>query len=163
VPPRYALAGGPLALGGEVVTGFGRGSRQLGVPTANIPPACLAASGRPLPFGVYFGWAQVELPAGAPAADRGVHKMVMNVGRRPTVNAGGEDASVELHLLHPFAADFYGRPLRALVLGHLRPEVRFAGLPQLLARIRTDVGVARVQLDDPAWAAHRADPRFQKL
>lgn len=38
--------------------------------------------------GVYFGWAQVEAPQGWRDADRAVHKMVMNVGRRPTVNEG---------------------------------------------------------------------------
>ena len=34
--------------------------------------------------------------------------MVMNVGRRPTVNEGGEAASVEVHILHDFQSDFYG-------------------------------------------------------
>jgi hypothetical protein len=40
-----------------------------------------------LPQGVYFGWAQLTLAGGQPA-DGAVHKMVMNVGRRPTVNTG---------------------------------------------------------------------------
>jgi riboflavin kinase len=41
-----------------------------------------------LPQGVYFGWAQLTPAEGSPAADAAVHKMVMNVGRRPTVNTG---------------------------------------------------------------------------
>jgi hypothetical protein len=29
--------------------------------------------------------------------------------------------------------------------------VRFSGLPELLARINTDIGIARSQLDLPRW------------
>ncbi len=57
VPPAYALPGSPLLLDGPVVTGFGRGSRQMGVPTANIDPAPLQSVLAELPLGVYFGCA----------------------------------------------------------------------------------------------------------
>jgi hypothetical protein len=89
VPPNYRFAEAPLYLESTVVTGFGRGSRQLGVPTANMDPAALEQQLQLLSQGVYFGWAQLDLPQGSPAADAAVHKMVMNVGRRPTVNPGG--------------------------------------------------------------------------
>lgn len=36
-------------------------------------------------------------------------RMVMNVGRRPTVNEGNEQNTVEVHLMHPFSKDFYGQ------------------------------------------------------
>lgn len=54
VPRLYAFGQGDDALAtfdGEVLEGYGRGSSQLGFPTANLPPA--AAEG--LPRGVYFG------------------------------------------------------------------------------------------------------------
>jgi len=38
-----------------VTTGFGRGSAQLGFPTANLPPGPLAEALAGLPAGVYFG------------------------------------------------------------------------------------------------------------
>jgi hypothetical protein len=39
--------------------------------------------------------------------------------------------------------------LRVVVLGYIRPEMRFpGGLPQLIDRIKTDVAVGRNQLDD---------------
>ncbi len=57
MPVDYALPGGPVLLGGPVVTGFGRGSRQLGVPTANIDPVPLQDMLSGLPLGVYFGCA----------------------------------------------------------------------------------------------------------
>ena len=53
----FALPGGPLLLGGPVVSGFGRGSRQMGVPTANIDPVPLQGTLADLPLGVYFGCA----------------------------------------------------------------------------------------------------------
>ncbi len=89
VPEGFALPGEPLVLEAPVVTGFGRGSRQLGVPTANLDVALLPADVlAALPRGVFFGWAQLDPPPGWPAEDGCVHKMVMNVGRRPTVNEG---------------------------------------------------------------------------
>lgn len=89
VPPNYRFAAAPLHLSSTVVIGFGRGSKQLGVPTANMDPAPLEQQLQQLPQGVYFGWAQLDPPQGSPAADAAVYKMVMNVGRRPTVNPGG--------------------------------------------------------------------------
>jgi riboflavin kinase len=88
VPTGYRLPAAPIMLASTVVTGFGRGSRQLGVPTANLDPGPLQEQLQQLPQGVHFGWAQLEPPEGWAAADAEVHKMVMNVGRRPTVNTG---------------------------------------------------------------------------
>ena len=66
-------------------------------------------------------WACVDADASQPAADRQVHPMVLNLGRRPTVE---EDAAagitVEAHIMHSFRAGFYGRSCRALVLGFIR-------------------------------------------
>jgi riboflavin kinase len=55
VPPAFHLQSGPLRLAGDVTTGFGRGSAQLGFPTANLPPEPLAGALAGLPSGVYFG------------------------------------------------------------------------------------------------------------
>lgn len=42
-----------------------------------------------------------------------------------------------------------------LLAGLRRPEVKFGGLQELLARINTDIGIARSQLDTPQWAGYR--------
>jgi riboflavin kinase len=203
LPPAYALdaravpavvgsgGGGAqpprLRLEAPVVRGFGRGSRQLGVPTANMDPSALAAAGLQLdqlPRGVYFGWARLVPGEGGEGGsggddsdDHAAHPMVMNVGLRPTVNVGGlEDASVEVHVMHQYQgggggggvgggssssfAEFYGQQLRVVVTGFLRPEMRFEGLPALLSRIKADVGVSKAQLlaeDGPHQSARR-DP-----
>ena len=54
VPPAYLLST-PIVLEGRVVEGFGRGSTQMGVPTANIEPGPLKDRLEGLPLGVYFG------------------------------------------------------------------------------------------------------------
>ena len=159
VPERFGLPGGPaegIGLAASIVHGFGRGSREMGVPTANldVPQVEAALAGRP--HGVYFGFARV---LGAPGADGEVHPMVLNLGQRPTF-ADGDGLSVEAHLLHTFGADFYGREVRALVLGFLRPELRFGSLPELLDRIRQDIGLARAQLAAPALGRFALDPRL---
>ncbi|KAF8857992.1 riboflavin kinase [Acephala macrosclerotiorum] len=56
----------PLRMGGKVVKGFGRGSKELGIPTANLP-----VEGTPwiekAKSGVYFGWASLLLPSDHPS------------------------------------------------------------------------------------------------
>ncbi|GLC45960.1 hypothetical protein PLESTB_001200100 [Pleodorina starrii] len=150
LPPNYRLRS-PVMLSGEVVRGFGRGSRQMGTPTANIDPAPLKQILADLAPGVYFGFAKLDAPQGWPEVDSKVHKAVLNVGSRPTVNRGGEAPTVEVHLLHEFQGgqEFYGSHLQVLVLGFVRPEIRFSGVEALIARIRTDTAIARVQLDAP--------------
>ncbi|KAI5645759.1 riboflavin kinase domain-containing protein [Phthorimaea operculella] len=65
----------PVFLEGEVVKGFGRGSKQLGCPTANYNIEVVRSLPRELQPGVYCGWAQVD--------NGPVHKMVTNIGWCP--------------------------------------------------------------------------------
>ena len=55
VPENYRLQRDPVKLHGDVTSGFGRGSRQLGFATANLPPKPLQQELEGLPKGVYFG------------------------------------------------------------------------------------------------------------
>ena len=71
---------------------------------------------------------------------------MVNVGQRPTF-ADGDGVTVEVHALRDFGRDFYGEAMEVVVVGYLRPEMRFDGLPQLVARIMTDIGLARGALD----------------
>ncbi len=62
-PRAYERPGLPLMLEGPVVEGFGRGSKQLGFPTANLDPGPLQQKLQPLPLGVYWGYADLHMPA----------------------------------------------------------------------------------------------------
>ena len=172
----------PLLLKGTVVRGFGRGSKELGIPTANLDTAALEASGALAGSlaGIYAGWAVVYPPAAAraeksansdsvtlsPELSSGsgghlaptIHKMVMSIGWNPHFK--NETKTVEPHLLHIFPADFYGAELRLVVVGWLRPEASFSSLDALIAAIHGDIADARRELDAAAAAPTGAAAAF---
>ncbi|KAF9349008.1 riboflavin kinase [Mortierella sp. NVP85] len=49
----------PIKMSGTVIKGFGRGSKDLGIPTANLPEEAIAAQEQHMKTGIYYGWAQV--------------------------------------------------------------------------------------------------------
>lgn len=49
----------PLYVKGKVVKGFGRGSKSLGIPTANYEQSVVDKLPDQLKAGIYFGWAKV--------------------------------------------------------------------------------------------------------
>ncbi|KAH7074243.1 riboflavin kinase-domain-containing protein [Paraphoma chrysanthemicola] len=66
--PRDPIAGPdtpqppfPLKLRGPVIKGFGRGSKELGIPTANIPLSGLSIGGNDsLDSGIYYGFCTLD-------------------------------------------------------------------------------------------------------
>ena len=51
--------------------------------------------------------------------DRAVCKTVLNIGERPSIE-DGEQRTVELHILHKFASDFYGHQVKVVMAGFIR-------------------------------------------
>ncbi|KAG8459426.1 hypothetical protein KFE25_013062 [Diacronema lutheri] len=159
-----------MLLRGEVSRGYGRGSAQLGVPTANLREQDFAGELAHVPTGVYAGWAVIEGAAGR--AGEVVHRAVVNVGYSPTF-AGAENAQkiVEAHLLPGgpsgrengggalFApASFYGAQMRLLLCAFVRPEHKFESFPLLLAAIHKDVDEAARVLSEDELAPFARDP-----
>jgi riboflavin kinase / FMN adenylyltransferase len=124
------LLGRPHSISGLVARGAGRG-RTIGVPTANLEGVPEALP----PYGVYACVVDRVEPSGARALARGV----LNIGERPTVNAG---FSVEAHLFD-FEGDLYGQALRVHLCQRLREERRFDGLDALVAQIALDIADAK--------------------
>lgn len=62
-----------IRIRGPVVRGFGRGSKQLGIPTANVDTTALASALSQAVTGIYAGWASVGDSAET-------YKMVMSIG-----------------------------------------------------------------------------------
>jgi riboflavin kinase / FMN hydrolase len=79
----------PLRIRGRVVRGFGRGSRELGIPTANVDPDALVTSLAEAVTGVYVGWACVVTPAAAAKNEGGA---VASAAKPRLAVAGGEVA-----------------------------------------------------------------------
>ena len=134
---------------GHVIAGDRRG-RTIGFPTANLRCAGILHPSR----GVYALWAQ-------PDGDEHWYPAVANLGRRPTFDKT-EDL-LEVHIFD-YAADLYGRRLRAAFADRVRPERRFDGIDALKAQIADDCDTARsilARLPAPDADESAALPRLQ--
>lgn len=138
----------PWHIGGPVIKGFGRGSKVLGIPTANLSAKGHASLLSEHPSGVYFGWAGLST--------RGVYKMVMSIGWNPYFN--NTEKAIEPWLLHKFNDDFYGEELRLVIVGYIRPEANFSTVENLIAKIQDDRRIAEKALDLPIYAKYQDDP-----
>ena len=124
------LLGHPYALTGTVVKGQQLG-RRIGFPTANIrvphPTKLIPANG------VYLATTSI-------CGER--HRVMLNIGTRPTVSTPGASATIEAHILD-YDGDLYGTTLTLHLHRHLRAEQRFPSLDALAARLDRDRDAAR--------------------
>jgi riboflavin kinase / FMN adenylyltransferase len=127
LPETNRLLGHSYSIAGLVVPGQQLG-RTLGFPTANIDYPTIKFLPR---LGVYCVRVDTEQELQL--------KAVMNIGKRPTVN--GQSTSVEIHILN-WSGDLYGQQLTIYLDKFLRPEQKFAGLPELTQQIQTDCQAA---------------------
>eukprot|EP00614_Pseudopedinella_elastica_P008206 CAMPEP_0172585904 /NCGR_PEP_ID=MMETSP1068-20121228/5286_1 /TAXON_ID=35684 /ORGANISM="Pseudopedinella elastica, Strain CCMP716" /LENGTH=268 /DNA_ID=CAMNT_0013380529 /DNA_START=32 /DNA_END=838 /DNA_ORIENTATION=+ len=141
-----------LRFRGPVASGFGRGSKKLGFPTANLPASLFGEALENVQTGVYVGYASVEPPAsdenGAPGPAFGVcQRAVVNVGFSPTFEEQNPEKIIEAYLMVDgpggFGRDFYGCTMRLVLGAFLRPEQKFDAFPLLVAQINQDVADAK--------------------
>lgn len=159
----------------QVVKGFGRGSKQLGIPTANLEEDI--AQSLKIDSGIYYGFAQLLHPPGSPlnvseggnsngnqanddTADSNslepivldtcrqnpIYPMVCSFGWNPTFH--NKVRTLEVHILHSFPDDFYGSLIRIAICGFIRPEVEFESVDKLIVTIHQDIDFAKEQLTD---------------
>lgn len=131
----------PVVGESPIISGFGRGSSELGIPTANIP---INDSLNKLEPGIYFGWSKL-----VPELSKEEHKekrndgneivfnngcnlltndltvlpMVMSIGFNPFYN--NQEKTAEVHIIHKFGDNFYGASVKYSVLGYIRPELNY--------------------------------------
>jgi riboflavin kinase / FMN adenylyltransferase len=121
------LLGSRYLMSNLVVHGDKRG-REIGFPTANLmPPERKVIPGN----GVYAAFASLR-------GNR--HQAAVNVGVRPTF--GGGALVVEAYLLD-FNDDCYGEAMTLEFVERLRPELKFAGVPELVQQMTVDVVMVR--------------------
>ena len=156
-----ALPLSPMRLRGPVVRGFGRGSKLLGIPTANLDVEALGpAFSHAATTGIYAAFATI-----APFSDTApVFKAVLSIGTNPFFK-DVQKKTVEPWLLADFPDPFYGAELRLVVVAYLRAEADFVSLEQLVLQIRADGELARYLLDHEPYAAlaHDAFLREQEM
>ncbi|KAF3400053.1 Riboflavin kinase [Penicillium rolfsii] len=166
----------PVRLSGPVIKGFGRGSKDLGIPTANIPAEDLSEQHPELTSGVYYG--VVALDPQNLAQENGAEKSnsatilpaVLSIGYNPFYK--NTVRSVEIHIMPPLTQpsptavaqpkfnrlpDFYGTKLNLLILGYIRPEYDYVSLEALIEDIRIDCEVARESLLRDAYQRYIVD------
>ncbi|HBU14937.1 MAG: riboflavin biosynthesis protein RibF [Rhodobacteraceae bacterium GWE1_64_9] len=115
---------------GAVIHGEKRG-RELGYPTANM-----SVAGLHLPrLGVYA--VKVDVLTGLQA---GSYSGAASLGVRPMF---GENTPNLETFLFDFKGDLYGHHLSVALVDYLRPEMRFDGLPGLIAQMDADCTRAR--------------------
>ncbi|XP_033828674.1 riboflavin kinase [Periophthalmus magnuspinnatus] len=140
----------PYFCRGEVVRGFGRGSKELGIPTANFPDSVVEHLPSDVNTGIYYGWACV--------GHGDVHKMVMSIGWNPYYK--NSKKSMETHVIHTFKEDFYGEVLSVVMVGYIRPERSFDSLDALISAINSDIEEAKLKLDQPEFLKLKTDNFF---
>jgi len=155
----------PLRLQSIVVRGFGRGSSDLGIPTANLDRSNCQAKSVPLGInpslenlhtGIYWGYGRI--------GNDQVYTAAISIGYNPTY--GNSEKTVEPHLIAPESdprrhcsscgetvlQEFYDQPIRLSVVEYLRPELPFEGLDSLISAIKNDIvqSVSKASIDDPS-------------
>ncbi|RPE74576.1 MULTISPECIES: bifunctional riboflavin kinase/FAD synthetase [unclassified Frondihabitans] len=122
------LLGRAPSVRGVVVHGEKRG-RELGYPTANIEPR---SEGFVPADGVY---------AARVIIDGTVRAAAVSVGNNPTFD-GVPEKQVEAYVLD-FDSDLYGAEITVEFVRYLRGNVRFDGMPALIAQMADDVETVR--------------------
>ncbi|KAK7489945.1 hypothetical protein BaRGS_00018810 [Batillaria attramentaria] len=140
----------PYFVEGPVVKGFGRGSKELGIPTANFPEDVVRKIPESLPCGVYYGWACVDSGPVLP--------MVMSVGWNPYYH--NTVKTMETHILHDFKQDFYGSILKVILIGYIRPMEDYSSLDALIEAINSDIAIAKKELQSPEMLAFQSNNFF---
>ncbi|KAI5296703.1 NADH-cytochrome b5 reductase [Ascosphaera pollenicola] len=152
----------PIRLFGPVIKGFGRGSKELGVPTANIPPETLETC-PDLSTGVYYGVAALDPQSFRHDGGALAFPCVLSIGYNPFYK--NTLKSIEVHIMRPFDVDssdttassffqlpdFYSTPMNLLILGFIRPEYDYVSKEALIDDIKTDCEVAVRSLQRPAY------------
>ncbi|KAH3687400.1 hypothetical protein WICPIJ_001613 [Wickerhamomyces pijperi] len=157
-----------------IIAGFGRGSSELGIPTANVSIDQLKSNILELEPGVYFGWCKVhsndehsreetktrvngvevkysyglKLTKGKDLEV--VLPMVMSIGWNPFY--GNKEKAFELHIIHEFEHNFYGALVSFNVLGYIRPELNYTTKEALIKDIQTDIEIGLKTLETPEYA-----------
>lgn len=103
-------------LRGKVVRGFGRGSKLLGFPTANLDPKAFAKEMDGVPRGVYVGFASVKREDSSKQSDseKGVFQTMVSLGTAPQFSDHVED-TVEAYICHTYTGDFYDEELSLIL------------------------------------------------
>jgi len=160
----------PICINGKVIRGFGRGSKELGIPTANYDEDIVENLPEDFEVGsIYFCWAQVVYKNldGSDVSPQGkdnndmhsqIHPAVMSIGWNPYYK--NDKKSMETHVINDFGHEWYDCQLRTMIVGRLRGEKNFNSLEALIEAINKDISDAKGLLTSEWSMACRAEDFF---
>lgn len=141
-----------------VVRGFGRGSKELGCPTANVE----GANEVNLPTGIYCGLAQLVIRnkdeiQPEPGFEEAYQKVIENLPYISSVQGmvcsfgynpqyGNKERSLEVHILENFQFNFYQAEVRVLICKRMRDEEKYNSLEELKQAIANDIRNAELEV-----------------
>ncbi|MCL2166298.1 MAG: riboflavin biosynthesis protein RibF [Clostridiales bacterium] len=131
----YKRLGHCCVFSGGVISGNRLGAR-IGFPTANLeldPDIIWPA------YGVYGAFIRDETGR--------IHRGIVNVGVRPTVESETAAPSFEAHILR-YEGDLYGKKLRVVLSRKIRDERLFSDIDALRAQITADLESADTALSE---------------
>lgn len=120
------LLNGPVKITGQIVTGFGRGSSQLGFPTANIQ----TNEKLELVPGVYATRVKME---------GNYYKGAISIGWCPYYE--NRELSYEVYILGKFSSSLVGKNIECEILYYIRCESNFRKLDDLIKAISLDIAL----------------------
>ena len=153
-----------------VVKGFGRGSKELGCPTANVD----GANDLTIPTGIYCGLCQLVIRSPKQIQPEPGHEdvhskilnqlpfvsdvfgMVCSFGYNP--HYGNTERSLEVHVLDNFGFNFYGAELRVLICKKMRDEEKYNSLEELKEAIANDIKNAKNEMSN--YIQHSSDTQY---
>lgn len=114
----------PYQIKGSIVNGYKVG-RKLGFPTANIQ---VDEPFKIIPgIGVYAVWVYL---------DDKRYKGMLYIGDRPTLN-NGSNITLEVNILD-FSGDIYNKELTVAFIHHVRGDIKFNSLDELIVQLKHD-------------------------
>jgi len=158
----------PIRCVSKVVRGYGRGSSDLGIPTANLSREdglFSVGSFDDLPTGIYWGFAKVGEKKSEDEKSSTVLTAAISIGYNPTY--GNKEKTVEPHLIagkddkrrhasscgETVLGDCYDETLKMSIIGYLRPELPFEGIEKLVEAIKVDISKSEELGSNPDAAA----------
>lgn len=170
--PEKPVAPYPITNTSSVISGFGRGSSELGIPTANVEKTSEIDSLEP---GIYYGWSKVipqdkqteivsshnkeiEFNYGkslTKTTDLSILPMVVSIGYNPFYD--NKEKSVEIHIINEFNKNFYGAKIRYTILGYIRPELNYTTKEALIDDINLDIKIAKDILEKPEFEKFKSE------
>ena len=149
----------PIRLRSKVIKGFQRGSRELGIPTANLSREDVGTElFDSLECGIYMGWASIEDDdASSPLK---MYKAAVSIGYNPHYK--NTLKTCEPHLIAPpdddcrhtsscgetVMKDFYDSTIRLSVVSKIRDELPFESLEKLILAIKNDIKLTEEGLNE---------------